>query len=162
MVVPSSKMSSTNATDTLGWSRPRARRATRSAPGAPAKATWYETFFENLSFADREQVGRRGGRQGKMEPQHTIKKATRGHLRRRRRHDCAHTSVEWTQWTQCAVCALWCVCVVHVSRARAVLRSALRLFASRTALGIHSLSHIPPWVVSHGGSKRVEHTSTAA
>ena len=38
-------------------------------------------------------------------------------MRRRRRHDCAHTSVEWTQWTLCVVCALWCVCVVHVSRA---------------------------------------------
>ena len=34
-----------------------------------------------------------------------------------------------------------CLCVVHVSRARAVLRFALLHFASRTALGIHSFIH---------------------
>ena len=59
---------------------------------------------------------------------------------RQRRHDCAHTLVRWTQWTQCAVCAQFSVCVVYVPRARAVLRSALLCFASRTTLGIHFIS----------------------
>ena len=76
---------------------------------------------------------------------------------------CTHVSGVDTVDTVCRVCTVVCgrrACVACACCA--VLRSALRRFASRTAHGIQSLSHMPPWVVSHGGSKRVEHTSTAA
>ena len=43
--------------------------------------------------------------------------------------------------TEVQCTAALCACVVHVSRARAVLRFALLRYASRTAVGIHSFIH---------------------
>ena len=63
-------------------------------------------------------------RQDGMHPTHVIEVDTVGHS-----VPCVH----------CGVCV--CVFVVHLSRACAVLRSALRRFATRTALTIHSFIH---------------------
>ena len=72
----------------------------------------------------------------------------RARTRRRPREETArlcttHSAVN-TVPTSCSVrtvvlrTVVLCLCVVQVSRARAVLRFALLRFASRTALGIHS------------------------
>ena len=105
----------------------------------PSRTSRLQTVFE--------KTGRRGCKQGKKECTPTHGQTTRGHLRQRR-HDCAHTSVKWTQRTQCAVCALWCVCVVHVSRARCATHCVAAL---RVA---HCAWHTPPWDKSQGGHVR--------
>ena len=118
VIVPSSKMSSTNATKTPGYSRPRARRATRSASGAPGSGVRPPSRTSRSQTVFERRVEEGAGNARRNAPQHTVKNNKR----------------------TLAVCALLCVCVVHVSRARAVLRSAFWRFASRTAHGIHSIN----------------------
>ena len=93
-----------------------------------------------LTGCTREAANNRSTNQPPQEAA-SVGTRSRGNPREETARLCTTHSAVNTVPTSCSLrTVVLCLCVVHVSRARAVLRFALLRFASRTALGIHFIS----------------------